>query len=154
VFLACAALLNRGDRVVIERPGYEPFAACARMAGAEIHRWERRFGRGYGLDRDAFAAAVPDGTKLVMLTNLHNPSGAFLEREEVRTLAEIAGRKGAAVFVDEIYLDACEPANRRTAFGAAGGISAGPIREPGRISPFCCRAWCATLPESRLPSSG
>jgi aspartate/methionine/tyrosine aminotransferase len=122
VFLACAALLGRGDRALIEKPGYEPFVSCARMAGAEIHRWERRFENGYGLDLDEFEAAIPDGTKLVLMTNLHNPSGAFLPREDVRSLAEAAGRKGAMVFIDEIYMDYLDAARGRTAFGAADNI--------------------------------
>jgi aspartate/methionine/tyrosine aminotransferase len=122
IFLACAALLDRGDIAVVERPGYEQLVNCARMAGAEVRRWERRFERGYGFDRNAFEAAVPDGARLVLMTNLHNPSGVLLERDEVRDLAEIAGRKGARVFIDEIYLDAAGPGKRRTAFGAADNI--------------------------------
>jgi aspartate/methionine/tyrosine aminotransferase len=122
VFLACAALLDRGDRVLVEKPGYEPFVSCARAVGAEIHRWERRFENGYGLDLDEFEEAIPDRTKLVLMTNLHNPSGALLPREDVRALAEAAGKRGAMVFIDEIYLDYLDGDRARTAFGAADNI--------------------------------
>lgn len=122
VFLVCAALLEKGDRVVVEKPGYEPLLSCARAMGAEIHRWERRFENGYGLDLRDFEASVPDGTKLVLMTNLHNPSGTFLPRDHIRALAEGARRKGAMVFVDEIYLDYMDAAHSRTSFGAADNI--------------------------------
>jgi aspartate/methionine/tyrosine aminotransferase len=122
IFLACAALLDKGDRVLVEKPGYEPFISCAKAVGAEIHRWERRFEKGYGYDPDEFEAAIPDRTKLVLMTNPHNPSGAFIPREDVRALAQAAGRRGAMVFIDEIYLDSLDAARGRTAFGAADNI--------------------------------
>jgi len=122
VFLACAAILEKGDRVVIEKPGYEPLLSCARAMGAEIHRWERRFENGFGLDLEEFEASVPEGTKLVLMTNPHNPTGAFLPRDRIAALAEAARRKGAMVFVDEIYLDYMDAVHSRTCFGAADNI--------------------------------
>jgi len=150
VFLACAALLDRGDRVLIEKPGYEPFVACARAAGAEIHRWERRFENGYGLDLGEFEASIPDRTKLVLMTNLHNPSGAFLPREDVRALAEAAGRRGATVFIDEIYLDYLDGDRARTAFGAADNIfTASSLTKVYGLSGLRCGWLVAPVPLAR-----
>jgi aspartate/methionine/tyrosine aminotransferase len=117
IFIVCAALLEPGDIVAVEKPAYEPFLSCARAVGADVRRFERRFERDYGVDPAEFAAAVPDGTKLVLMTNLHNPSGAFLSREEIRPLARIVESKGAVLFIDEIYLDYMNGEAARTAFG-------------------------------------
>jgi hypothetical protein len=57
-FLACAALLEPGDQVLMERPGYDPLIAAATMAGATVTRFERRFEDRYALDPDAVRAAI------------------------------------------------------------------------------------------------
>src|SRR5262249_29058373 len=46
-FLVCAALLEPGDEVLVERPTYEPLLAVARFLGAHINRFDRRFEDGY-----------------------------------------------------------------------------------------------------------
>jgi aspartate/methionine/tyrosine aminotransferase len=40
-----------------------------------------------------------------VLTNLHNPSSAFLDEETMRQLGQIAAQAGARVLVDEVYLE-------------------------------------------------
>jgi aspartate/methionine/tyrosine aminotransferase len=122
IFIVCAALLERGETAVVETPSYEPMLSCARAVGASVCRFERRFEDRYRIDPDAFAAAIPEGTKLVLMTNLHNPSGAFLSGDEVGSLARLAGGKGAVLFVDEIYLEHMPGAAARTAFGRDDNI--------------------------------
>jgi aspartate/methionine/tyrosine aminotransferase len=49
---------------------------------------------------------VTDRTRLVVLTNLHNPSGALADDETLSRIGDAARRVGARVLVDEVYLDA------------------------------------------------
>jgi aspartate/methionine/tyrosine aminotransferase len=53
---------------------------------------------------------------LVLLTNLHNPSGAYLRPDELRALARSAEAQGAYVLVDEVYLDFLGEPGERSAF--------------------------------------
>lgn len=123
IFSVCAALVGPGDAVLAEKPAYEPLLAVPRLLGAEVRRFERRFENGYHVDPDEFRASLGAGTKLVLMTNPHNPSGVALSREEVRELAEIAGERGATLLVDEIYLEFLEGAAAATSFGAAPNIA-------------------------------
>ena len=116
LFLACAAVLDPGDRVLVERPAYEPLCAVPRALGAEVFRFERRFEDGYAVDLTSFHRALERRPRLVLLTNLHNPSGAFLTRDELRALARSAGAVGAHVLVDEVYLDFLEEPAQKSAF--------------------------------------
>jgi aspartate/methionine/tyrosine aminotransferase len=122
IFLACAALLENGDPVYIEKPAYEHLRDVPRALGAAIHRFDRPFDRGYKIDPDAVAAGFPAEAKLVILTNLHNPSGVRLAPDEVAALASIAGRRGAYVLIDEVYLEFEAGPGPHTAFGAADNI--------------------------------
>ncbi|WP_114953849.1 pyridoxal phosphate-dependent aminotransferase [Sphingosinicella terrae] len=100
--LALAALVDPGDELLVETPVYEPMVATARFLGAEIRRFERRHEDGFRLDPAAVAAATTPRTRLILITNLHNPSGAYADEA---TLAEI-GALGPHILVDEVYRDA------------------------------------------------
>jgi aspartate/methionine/tyrosine aminotransferase len=104
-FLAFAALVEPGDEVLVERPGYEPLLAALGFLGAAVRRFERRFEDGYRLDLDEIGSLITERTRLVVLTNPHNPSGVLLPPEEVAGLARLAGSAGAHLLVDEVYLD-------------------------------------------------
>jgi aspartate/methionine/tyrosine aminotransferase len=105
-FLACAALLDSGDHVLIEHPAYDPLIAAAKMVGADVSSFERRFDEGYALDPDRVAAALTPRTKLVILSSPHNPSGALATEAALRELGLRAEKAGIHVLVDEVYLDA------------------------------------------------
>jgi aspartate/methionine/tyrosine aminotransferase len=104
-FLTCAAILSPGDHVLIESPGYDPLAGAASLLGARVSSFPRRFEDGYALDPDAVASALTSGTRLVILSNPHNPSGAVASPESLARLANLAEALGFHVLVDEVYRD-------------------------------------------------
>jgi aspartate/methionine/tyrosine aminotransferase len=97
--LAMAALIAPGDEVLIEHPAYEPMVAAARFLGAEVKRFARA-SPAFRLDPPAIA--VGPRTTLIVLTNLHNPTGALTDAETLRQI----GALGPRVLIDEVYLDA------------------------------------------------
>jgi aspartate/methionine/tyrosine aminotransferase len=103
--LAMAAVLDSGDEVLMELPVYGPILDVAEYLGARIKRISRRFESGFAIDLEALARAVTPNTRLIALTNLHNPSGALISAETMRAIGEIAQRARAHVLVDEVYLE-------------------------------------------------
>src|SRR5262249_56952441 len=89
-------VMQAGGEVVIEYPAYEPLLAAAQYLGAEIKRFPRQSG---------LEDFVSDRTRLIVITNLHNPTCARFLEPDLKSLAEIAGRGGARVLVDEGYLE-------------------------------------------------
>jgi aspartate/methionine/tyrosine aminotransferase len=122
VFFTCAALIEPGDEVLVEKPAYEPLLAVPRFFRARIRRLERRFEEGYAIDPDTLRAAISPRTKLVILTNLHNPSGALLSRRAVKELALAAAARGVMILVDEIYLEFAEGKKGTTSFSLSENI--------------------------------
>jgi aspartate/methionine/tyrosine aminotransferase len=102
-FLACAALLEPGDEVLSETPFYDPMPAAARLLGATVRTFARRFEDGYDLDPAAVRAALTPRTRLVLISNPHNPSGALARPESLAAVGELAAGRGIAVLVDEVY---------------------------------------------------
>jgi len=145
-FLACAALVRPGDDVLVEHPGYDPLVAAPRMLGANIVRFERRFEDGFRLDPDRVAEALTPRTRLIIVTNLHNPTCAAIGEQEMRALGAIADRFGVHVLVDEIYLDSalsdpCPPA----ATLGPWFISTSSLTKVYGLAAFRC-GWALTAP--------
>jgi aspartate/methionine/tyrosine aminotransferase len=104
--LAMAALLKPGDEVLLEDPTYGLLTDTARYFGALVRRFPRRREDQFQPDLHAIQDALTPQTRLIILTNLHNPSSARIPDERLRALADLAGEVGAWVLVDEVYLDA------------------------------------------------
>jgi len=97
------AFVQPGDRVIVEAPAYQPFVRVLEDAGAQIVRLPRLADHDFALDLDALAAALKDGARLILLSNLHNPSAALLTGDDVAAVLALAGRAGALVVIDEVY---------------------------------------------------
>ena len=104
--LAMAVLLEHGDEVLIEKPTYDPLLAIAEYLGATIKRFPRRFEDGFEIDIVELEKQITPGTRLIVLTNLHNPSSELVEEVTLRRIGELARDVGARVLVDEVYLEA------------------------------------------------
>jgi aspartate/methionine/tyrosine aminotransferase len=104
--LAMAALLEHGDEVLIEQPTYDPLLAIAEYLGAKIKRFPRRFEDGFKIDIVELEKQITPRTRLIVLTNLHNPSSALVDDATLQKIGELARGVGARVLVDEVYLEA------------------------------------------------
>ena len=104
-YLAIAATVGAGDEVLVEHPAYEPLLDIPELLGAKVRRFERIFERRFHLDIGNLADQVTPRTKLVILTNPHNPSGILEPPEVLRQVGRVAARVGAYVLVDEVYMD-------------------------------------------------
>jgi aspartate/methionine/tyrosine aminotransferase len=103
VWLAYASLLSPGDELVVEQPAYEPLLTAALGMGLTIKRFDRLENKGFAVDPDVVARAITEKTKAVVISNLHNPSGARVSREALAACAKAADRVGAFLIVDEVY---------------------------------------------------
>lgn len=108
-FLALAALIAPGDEVLIEHPAYDPIIGAASFLGAQIRRFDRKHQEAFRLDPAKVRAAMSERTRLIVLTNLHNPSGNLAGEDELRAIGDLAARVGAKVLIDEVYLDSAVP---------------------------------------------
>src|ERR1041385_3122846 len=104
--LAMAAAIEHGDEVLIEEPTYEPLLALAKYFGARVKRFSRSADNGFLINVNELEQKVSSTTKLIVLTNLHNPSSALTDEPTLRRIGEIAANIGARVLVDEVYLEA------------------------------------------------
>jgi aspartate/methionine/tyrosine aminotransferase len=112
-FLALAALIEPGDEVLIEEPVYEPILAAAQYFRGSVRRLKRRNDADFQLpDVEEY---ITNRTKLIVITNLYNPSSALVPEATLRHYGEVAASFGARILVDEVYLE-CMYGRMSTAF--------------------------------------
>jgi aspartate/methionine/tyrosine aminotransferase len=114
--LAMAAILEPGDEVLIEHPAYGPILDVARYLQAKVKRFLRIKETGWVVDSAEILRAITPKTRLIVITNLHNPTSALTPDSVLREVGDIARSIGALVLVDEVYLDAVYQRTPRTSF--------------------------------------
>src|SRR5437870_13715301 len=112
--LAMAAIIEPGDEVLIEHPAYGPILDVAHYLEARVKRFLRTEENGWAVDPGEIRCRVTPKTRLIVITNLHNPTSAPTPDSVLREIADIARSVGAGVLVDEVYLDAVYEGTPRT----------------------------------------
>ena len=102
-YLAIMQLLQPGDQIVIETPGWPQAEVLAKAKGAEIVRVTRHEADAWALPLDALRDAVTEDTRLIFLSNPNNPTGDLMGHEVLSEVVAIADRVGAWLLVDEVY---------------------------------------------------
>ena len=103
--LAIASVVAHGDEVLVEAPTYEPLLAVVEYFGGHAKRFTRRVSDGFAIDISEIERSISSRTRLVALTNLHNPTNALVDNETLCRIGELARSVGARVLVDEVYLE-------------------------------------------------
>ncbi|HWR26959.1 MAG TPA: pyridoxal phosphate-dependent aminotransferase, partial [Candidatus Thermoplasmatota archaeon] len=104
-FLVFSSLLGKGDEFIVEQPGYQPMWSTPEMLGARRINLPRAFEHGFNIQTETFESLISEKTKLVILTNLHNPSGVLTNLTTLKEIARIAVDHSIYVLIDEIFLD-------------------------------------------------
>ena len=102
-YLCLRQLLEPGDEIVTETPGWPQAGVMAKAIGAELKVVRRDADQGWRLDLDALAAAITPRTRLIFLSNPNNPTGQLLCETDLMAIAAMAERVGAWLLVDEVY---------------------------------------------------
>ena len=114
--LAMAAIIEPSDEVLIEHPAYGPILDVAQYLQAKVKRFLRTEENGWAVDPNEIRRRVTAKTRLIVITNLHNPTSVLTPDSVLREIGDIARGIGALVLVDEVYLDAVYEGTPRTSF--------------------------------------
>jgi len=114
--LAMAAIIEPGDEVLIEHPAYGPILDVAHYLEANVKRFRRAEENGWAIDPAEVRSCITPKTRLIVITNLHNPTSVLTPESVLCEIGDVARSVGALVLVDEVYLDAVYENTPRTSF--------------------------------------
>ena len=101
--LALFALVDPGDEVILVTPAWPNYFGQIRMCGAVLKAVIAKEENDFVPTVEDIEAAITDKTKLIILTSPSNPTGAVIDSETCRRLAELICRHNLYVVADEIY---------------------------------------------------
>jgi N-succinyldiaminopimelate aminotransferase len=99
---ALLAFIEPGDEVLTFEPFYDSYGAIIGLAGAK-HVTAPLLAPDFLPDVDAMESAFSERTKVVLLNNPHNPTGAVFPREVLVRVVELARKYDAVILSDEVY---------------------------------------------------
>lgn len=106
IAMACRAVGERGNGVMLSTPVYPPFFSCPKLAERTSTTttlvWT---GAQWEMDWSAMERAVTPSTRLLLLCHPHNPVGRVWSREELQRLAEFCLRHDLIICADEVHAD-------------------------------------------------
>ncbi len=101
--ISCLATINPGDEVILMAPTFashiEQVLACQ---GVPVFV-ETNEEKGWILDLEKLKAAITPKTKMIIVTNPNNPTGALFPENQVRAIANLAIKKNIFILADETY---------------------------------------------------
>lgn len=108
-YMLARVLAGPGTTVLCEEPNYEALPGVFRAVGATVLPFRRRREEAWRLPIPEIRRGVEAGAKVVVTTDLHNPSGARLLPDDLAALDGIGRDLGAWILVDEVYRDFLPP---------------------------------------------
>lgn len=105
LFIVSTSLLSAGDHLVVLRPNYATNIETPRAIGCDISFVDLSLETGFRYTADNIAAAMTPRTRLVSITNPHNPTGSVLDEGELKRIVDLVTARGAYLLVDETYRD-------------------------------------------------
>lgn len=98
-----AAVLEPGDEVLVPSPGYPLYSALAMKIGAKEVKYRQNPKNDWQPDIDELQSLVTPRTKLLVIINPNNPTGALYSKETLAAMLDVARRNGLIVIADEVY---------------------------------------------------
>ena len=105
--LACQAVTEPGDGMLLQTPVYHPMFRVTANAGLTLQEMElaRQEDGRYLIDFDLMGRTIRDNTRVFLLCNPHNPIGRVYERAELEQMADICLRNRMIICSDEIHCE-------------------------------------------------
>ncbi|MCI0433992.1 MAG: aminotransferase class I/II-fold pyridoxal phosphate-dependent enzyme [Gemmatimonadetes bacterium] len=105
-FVVMWNLVEPGDAVAAIMPTYMQAPGLAHTMRAEVREIPLRLELGWQPDPDEIAARVTERTRMIVVTNPNNPTGAVLSDDARAAIVRAADRVGAWILADEVYTGA------------------------------------------------
>ena len=97
-------LCNPGERVLVPRPSYPLFEHLTALEGVRAHPYALEYHGRWAIDVDSIAAAPPD-VRAVLVVSPNNPTGSYLNEEELQRISSLCRERRWALIADEVFAD-------------------------------------------------
>ena len=103
LFIVATTLLSEKDHLVVVRPNYGTNLETPRAINCEISIIDLTFDERYAFDVDQIRQTIQPNTRLISITNPHNPTGTVISEDVLLDLVALAEAHNCYLLVDETY---------------------------------------------------
>jgi aminotransferase len=103
VFIMVQAVLGPDDEILVPDPNYNTYRDAIRFARARRVSVPTYVNEDFRVDPERVRAAITERTRALLLVSPNNPTGAVINPDDVRVLAEIADTNDLIILADDIY---------------------------------------------------
>ena len=103
LFMCAQAFIEKGDEVLLSNPSFLSYEACVKIADGTIVPVDCTMENEFKLKADNVQEKITDKTKAIVLNSPSNPTGAVMEKEDIKAIADLSMDKDFLIISDEIY---------------------------------------------------
>jgi len=107
LFIVATSLLDKGDHLVVAKPNYATNIETPRAIGADISFLQLKFEKQFDFEVGELERLITPSTKMVSLTYPHNPTGAMIDEDKLRSIIKVIEDRKIYLLLDETYREMC-----------------------------------------------
>src|SRR5208337_2915208 len=111
-------LCNAHDEILVPKPSYPLFEFLADLQDVTLVPYALEYAHGWFIDFQSVLRAVTSRTRAILLVHPNNPTGSYLQAEEVNRLNKLCRERDLSLIVDEVFLDYPFAGTSRATFAA------------------------------------
>lgn len=134
-------LINPGDEVIVPEPAFVCYTPCAKMAGAQVVTIDLKEENEFKLTAKELEAAITPKSKVVVLSFPNNPTGAYMNRQELEAIADVIVKHNLYVLSDEIYAELTYSDERHVSIANIKGMKDRTVVVNGFSKAFAMTGW-------------
>lgn len=103
LYMCAQAFIESGDEVILPNPSFLSYEACVKLADGKIIPVDCKMENEFKLKADDVSEKITKNTKAIMLNSPSNPTGAVMEKEDIKAIADLSMDNDFLIISDEIY---------------------------------------------------
>ena len=103
LYMCAQAFIESGDEVILPNPSFLSYEACVKLADGKIIPVDCKMENEFKLKADDVLEKITKNTKAIMLNSPSNPTGAVMEKEDIKAIADLSMDNDFLIISDEIY---------------------------------------------------
>jgi len=139
--IALRAVINPGDEVLLPEPSFVSYKPCIIMAGGTPVVITTKAENDFRLTPEEILEKITDKTKAIILPYPNNPTGAIMERNDLKKIAEVLRNRDIVVISDEIYSELTYGNRRHVSIAEIDGMYQKTIVLNGFSKSYAMTGW-------------
>ena len=103
LYISAQAFMEASDEILLPDPSFLLYESCINLAGGTIVPVDCKMENEFKLKADDVLEKITDKTKAIILNSPSNPTGAVMEKEDIKAIADLSMDHNFLIISDEIY---------------------------------------------------